>query len=366
MTGVARQANGSAEDSFEPLEFQGKSKEFFGIWIVNVFLSIVTLGIYSAWAKVRTNRYFYGNTFYKGSSFEYTADPIKILKGRLLIVGLYAIFFVSLEILLNPFIAGAIFIFGLIMIPWLINRSIIFRLHNTKHRNIRFAHHAHAKKYYGFYFFHSILYVFSLGFTYGYSLNEFKKLLYRNSSYGSVMFDYHGKAGSVYWQIVKSIGFTLLFMIIGALVVFILSTLLNPLFVDATTVDPEEKLSSVARILIVVGVYLFYFFVGILGKASYDSYVGNYFWNNVSLHETKFQSTLKPTSLAWIYGTNVLAVIFSIGLFTPWARVRIARYKCENFAISCPDISSFIATSQQESTAIGEEAGDFFDIDIGF
>src|SRR3954471_6399831 len=54
-------------DQFEgsqrhPFIFSGKGGEYFKIWIVNILLSIVTLGIYSAWAKVRNKQYFYGNT----------------------------------------------------------------------------------------------------------------------------------------------------------------------------------------------------------------------------------------------------------------------------------------------------------------
>jgi len=56
-----------------PFEFHGKTGEYFKIWIVNLFLTIVTLYVYSAWAKVRTKRYFYGNTTVDGSSFEYHA-----------------------------------------------------------------------------------------------------------------------------------------------------------------------------------------------------------------------------------------------------------------------------------------------------
>ena len=36
-----------------PLEFRGNGYEYFRIWIVNILLTIMTLGIYSAWAKVR-------------------------------------------------------------------------------------------------------------------------------------------------------------------------------------------------------------------------------------------------------------------------------------------------------------------------
>ena len=41
-----------------PVEFSGRGGEYFRIWIVNLVLTILTFGIYSAWAKVRTKRYF--------------------------------------------------------------------------------------------------------------------------------------------------------------------------------------------------------------------------------------------------------------------------------------------------------------------
>lgn len=52
-----------------PIEFHGTAKEYFGIWIVNVLLSIITLGVYGAWAKVRDRKYFYGNTFVDEQNF---------------------------------------------------------------------------------------------------------------------------------------------------------------------------------------------------------------------------------------------------------------------------------------------------------
>ena len=66
----------------EPFKFTGKAGEFFAIWIVNVALTILTLGIYSAWAKVRTHQYFYGNTYLADASFRYTANPVQILKNQ--------------------------------------------------------------------------------------------------------------------------------------------------------------------------------------------------------------------------------------------------------------------------------------------
>ena len=43
----------------QQLSFTGTGSEYFRIWIVNLLFTILTLGIYSAWAKVRKLRYFY-------------------------------------------------------------------------------------------------------------------------------------------------------------------------------------------------------------------------------------------------------------------------------------------------------------------
>src|SRR3984957_7341822 len=68
----------------EPLHFTGSGAQYFGIWIVNLLLTIVTLGIYSAWAKVRRLQYFYRHTEVAGSSFDFHGSPIRILVGRVL------------------------------------------------------------------------------------------------------------------------------------------------------------------------------------------------------------------------------------------------------------------------------------------
>ncbi|HET7062745.1 MAG TPA: DUF898 family protein, partial [Rudaea sp.] len=70
-------------------EFRGAEREYFNIWIVNLALTILTLGIYSAWAKVRTERYFYANTRVAGTPFEYLARPLPILKGRIIAFTLF-------------------------------------------------------------------------------------------------------------------------------------------------------------------------------------------------------------------------------------------------------------------------------------
>ena len=122
-----------------PFAFHGKGSEYFPIWLVNVLLSIVTLGIYSAWAKVRRKQYFYGSTRLQGAGFEYLADPVKILKGRLIVVGSFVLYSTVSELVpLVGLAFGLAFAFAL---PWLVVRSLAFNAHNSALRNIRFGFH---------------------------------------------------------------------------------------------------------------------------------------------------------------------------------------------------------------------------------
>ena len=107
-----------------PVIFKGKTSEYFGIWIVNLLLNLLTLGIYSAWAKVRRKKYFYNNTLIENVGFDYHAKPISILKGRLIAVALLVVAVV------NPILQSLVFLLIFIALPWLVVRGSIFNARN--------------------------------------------------------------------------------------------------------------------------------------------------------------------------------------------------------------------------------------------
>ena len=143
-----------------PFEFRGNAKEYFGIWIVNILLSIVTLGIYSAWAKVRRVRYFYGNTFLDGHNFDYHAEPKQILIGRLIVVGVLILFNLSTQFFpLFGLLLAAIY---MVVIPWVINRGLRFRNRMTSYRNVRFDFHGNYGRAFLVFVLMPILSIFTL------------------------------------------------------------------------------------------------------------------------------------------------------------------------------------------------------------
>ena len=112
----------SVPKEIQKVTFSGSASGYFKIWIVNLFLTIVTLGIYSAWAKVRRKKYLYQNTWYAGENFDFTGNPVKILKGRMLLVVLYA-GFVTVSALNSPLANLAIIGLLSLAAPWIIIKS---------------------------------------------------------------------------------------------------------------------------------------------------------------------------------------------------------------------------------------------------
>src|SRR5687767_2893576 len=132
-------------------EFTGSAREYFRIWIVNLFFTLISLGVYSAWAKVRKKRYFYGSTRFDGDTFDYFASPKAILKGRIVAVALLLIYAFTSE--LYP---DTTYVFWLVFaaaLPWLLVRALSFNARNSAYRGLRFDFLATtgqtAKKWFG-------------------------------------------------------------------------------------------------------------------------------------------------------------------------------------------------------------------------
>jgi len=345
------------ENSFESLEFRGNAKEFFKIWIVNIFLTFITLGIYSAWAKVRTNKYLYSNTFLKGSAFEYTADPVKILKGRLIVFFIYLAFILSANVFMSPILTAIVALFMIIFIPWIVNKAVKFKLKNTKYRNIRFKHDASSGKYYEFFILHFLLNLFTLGLAFPFTHNKFKDLVVNNSYFGTSKFDYEGSSKRFFIIYIKVFIWYILSIVLLSIIAYFLSSVAIKLhdFIN----------NEIIMIISIFGVYLVYFFLFFFLKAIFEQYMRNYIWSVTTLNDTKFSSRLEVRELTKIYMVNILAVVFSLGLLTPWAKIRLLKYKASQFFVDTNELDNFIASESVEESAIGDAGEDFFDFDIG-
>ena len=93
--------------------------------------------------------------------------------------------------------------------------------------------------------------------------------------------------------------------------------------------------------------------------------VTNLTWSTTRLGPHRLQCTLRTRDMLWIYLTSALAILFSLGLLIPWASVRLARYRIGRTALLAHgSLDTFAGAVGAEVSALGEEVGDIFDIDI--
>ena len=120
-----------------PFEFTGRTSEYFRIWAVSLCLSLATLGIYSAWGKVRKRRYLYAHTRLAGSGFDYRAAPLAILKGRAIALALFGGFALAGHVV--PQVQLALLALLALLAPWIVVASSRFNARNSTYRNVAFA-----------------------------------------------------------------------------------------------------------------------------------------------------------------------------------------------------------------------------------
>ena len=318
------------------LSFSGSGKEFFGIWIVNVLLTICTLGIYSAWAKVRTVNYFYGNTKLGNSSFSYTANPVSILKGRIIaFVVLMAYTFMSES---SPLLGSLIFILVALLVPFVIVSSMKFKMYNTEYRGLRFGFVGTVGEAYKIFLGAYLLVAISLGILFPWWEKKRKEFLVGNIRFGTSQFNCRLEYG-IFYQVAGVVLFSVILF-------FILFSFLSP--------SPSG--SGVVAILFFIAIFVL--------SAFWYSTTTNHVISHSTLDNIGFRSEMNTGELIALWLVNLIIMVFSLGLATPWVMVRNARYRISKTSVIGGDLNSFLAKNENKTSSVGDEIGEALDIDI--
>ncbi|MEI9995330.1 MAG: YjgN family protein [Rhizomicrobium sp.] len=355
MTDSAAQPDGSA--AIHGVEFRGRGAEYFRIWIVNLALTLLTLGLYSAWAKVRTQRYFYGNTILAGHSFEYHAKPWRILIGRAIALTLFVGY--TLSVVFFPFTFGLWFLILAAAMPWLANSSIRFNARNTSWRNVRFD-------FSGTYFEAFMAYV--VWTAAALALFPLAPLTRRVHDYFYI--NHHRFGGRSFTTdfpgrriyVIYLFGFILIVaMVVAALAIAgaLVELHIHKLLGGVTIPLGPNDFAPIAFVVFGLG----------------SLFVGSFITTlvtNLSIGNTTLEGGFKLVSrasglrVAWIVLSNTFLILLTLGLYYPFARVRLARYRMRKYAVRGDgDLDAFASEALTAQNAIGEEIAGFFDFGFG-
>jgi uncharacterized membrane protein YjgN (DUF898 family) len=367
-----------------PIRFTGSGGEYFRIWIVNLLLTLVTLGIWSAWAKVRKTRYFWSNTQLAGAAFQYHGNPGAILRGRLLAGAFFAAYWVSgrISVTAGMVAGGALMLLG----PWLFYKSMRFKLANTSWRGLRFGFDSTAGQAYavlapavvlGVLFFGSLattqriapgekpdpvpvlLAELALFAFWPWLHARLKAYQHGRARYGNLAFELEPSTGAFYGVYGKS------FLVELPFVVLLVIAVAGVFAATGGLKAPGAPTRALVPILVVAYAVLLvsYAFAGAFFTARLQRLV----WTRTHASSVRFSTSVTARGFMRVWIVNGLLTLLTVGLYWPWAAVAIARYRLECMTVEAGAPVGAIAAGSlaAERSTTGEGAVDLFGWDIG-
>jgi len=266
------------------LFFHGSGGSLLGIQIVNVFLTLITLGVYHFWGKVRVRSYLLGGSEFDGDRFAYHGTGKELFIGSLK-AGLV---FGALSALMNasPYlpggaparIAATVTAFGLLLIfiPIAIVGARRYRLSRISWRNIRFSFRGRVADFITLFLKGGALTAVTLGLYYPIYATRQHAFLVSHSYFGDRQFAFDGRGQDLFGSYL--LGLVLLLPTLG------------------------------------------------LSWLWFLAHKQRYLWDHTSFESARFRCTVTGGRLARLYTGNLLLLVLTLGLALAWVRIRNVRF----------------------------------------
>jgi uncharacterized membrane protein YjgN (DUF898 family) len=309
------------------LTFHGVGGSLFGIHVVNVFLTIVTLGIYYFWGKARVRRYLWSQTAIAGDRFAFHGTGREMLIGFLKAMLVFAVPLVGLGIVQNsPSVWGIVrmlayllaYVIVAVFYPLAIVGARRYRLSRSSWRGIRFSFRGSVKEFIKLFVLNSIITSVTLGLWYPIFDTKRYEFLTSNSWFGNRRFGFDGS----HYRLLKS---------------FLLALVLTPF---------------------TLGLCWFW----------YVAKKRRFFWGHTTFGASRYQYTATGGAILLLVLLNLIIVLGTLGLGWPWAKVRSARFLARNLTLVGPLELERIEQDAQAASATGEGLAGLLDaggLDLG-
>ena len=307
------------------LRFHGNGSSLFGIFVINVLLTLLTLGIYYFWGKAKIRRYMHSQTELHNSRFSNhtTGGELCIgwIKAIIIIITIVLISEIPSffwEDMTHEWITMLAF-YGLLLfvfLPVAIVGSLRFRLSRTSYQGIRFSFRGNVKTFFKIYYIGLLKTIFTLGLYYPYFETKIRLFLTRNVRFGTGRFKFFGTGRKLFWH-------------------FVLAVLLTPF---------------------TLGLCWYW----------YWARKTRYYWSCTTFEGTSFHSTFVGNRLLSLKVGNFILLVITLGLAWPWVAVRNNRFLCDYLVLSDPPDFSSIAQDFSDAGTTGEGLSDYLDFEFEF
>jgi uncharacterized membrane protein YjgN (DUF898 family) len=332
-----------------PVEFHGTGSEYFKIWIANTALTLLTLGIYSAWAKVRSRRYFYGNTRIDGAGFEYLATPRQILLGRLLVGAV--LIALGLAGQLSPVAYGILIGIITLATPWVIVKALRFNARYTAYRNVRFSFVGTTAEAYRLFLGLPLLCLVTLGIAVPYMEKRHRSWMFSSYRWGNQQAADDLSAGEVYGVYFRAAGVSIALFV----------PLVGVIIALGASETRETDVASRGALFILLGL-LAAVFLSVFVRVRVTNLL---FANGRVGRLVGFRSTLAAGELFFRLVGYFLLTVLTLGLAYPWTRVELAKYRARTLLLFLwSPLAEVVEEASTGGSAVADQVAEGRDLDI--
>ncbi|ENB8030873.1 TPA: DUF898 family protein, partial [Shigella sonnei] len=157
--------------------FHGTGERYFLICVVNVLLTIITLGIYLPWALMKCKRYLYANMEVNGQRFSYGITGGNVFVSCLVFVFFYFAILMTVSADM-PLIGCVLTLSLLVLLIFMAAKGLRYQALMTSLNGVRFSFNCSMKGFWWVTFFLPILMALGMGTVFFIST----KMLHANSS----------------------------------------------------------------------------------------------------------------------------------------------------------------------------------------
>jgi len=344
------------------LDYIGQTGTLFGIFFKNLFLTILTLGIYRFWAKTRERRFLWANTQIDDEGFEYTGTGKELFLGFLKAVAVLVPLFVGLQ-LVELFVLDENFVgiavlgaVRLVLILGLVYAGAFaahkYRMSRTTWRGIRFQQDGSMWCYAGMALLGLLLTPLTLGLYLPFLQTRLMRYETGNLRFGTAHFRFTGEGKTL---------FKLFLRVWLTFIVLVLVVAFGILGIGMSQMQMQKEtavvLGSLIPLLIIV----------ILAPLSlwYQARAAHFRAENTSLEGLAFaMPRLTGYRLFNLLVGNYFIIVLSVGLLTPLATQRTMRFWIWHTRLNgTVDVERIAQAARGPGT--GEGLAGFFDVDMG-
>lgn len=347
-------------------------KGMVALCFINFVLRILTLGIYHFWGKTEVRRRIWSAIRLNGEPLAYTGTGMELFLGFLIVFGA-----VLLPAVLLSF--GAVLFFGpqspmlalyqvvvyaafFFLLGIGIHRAQRYRLARTRWRGIRGGLEGSSLSYAWTYFWTGLLIPLTLGWIVPWRSTRLQALISNGMRFGDRPFRFSAPSGPLYPRFAILWLAAVVIMLVASSMIGVLAALVfRP--GDLRPDVPPGMGRMGALLAIVYGVMFAGFLVYGIFSAWYRAGMMNHFAAHTTFEGARFRGSATAGSLMWLTVSNYLMVLLTLGLLSPLAQARSARYFVERIAIEGEVPLAQIVQRAEDPMRRGEGLAQAFDVD---